>query len=391
MRVLHVLPSLDQSYGGPLRAVLDLSAHSQSTVFQSDILGFGLPNIPDNPVPWKQIHSLKASFPRGYCYSRVLPKWLHANLYLYDGVILHGMWLYPNWAVSRACRALRKPYIYFPHGMLEPWSVFRQGPLKAVKKVVYWQLFERKIVEGATTAVFTTQREQQLASATFTLPKVPSTVVPYGVAVAGDPVNRPSNASLLLRPEESIALFLGRLHPKKNLPFLIRAWANARLGPTWRLLVAGPGERSYVSKLQRLARTLGVGQQVSFVSMVSGSDKSYLLQHAKWFLLPSQQENFGNAVLEAIQHGCPVAVSDQVYLSEFFHEAAEVLPLSHDAWVDFIRHRMTDERRRFQIIEMDRTHLLARFNIAKVSKQWAESLTEIFSSAQPPSNCLTES
>jgi len=382
MRILHVLPSLDQSYGGPLRAVLDLSAHSESSAFQSEILGFGTANIPDNPLPLELIHSLRLAFPRGYCYSPELSGWLRDHLSSYDGVILHGMWLYPNRAVSQACRAIGKPYAYFPHGMLEPWSVFQQGHLKAIKKLLYWQLCERKIIEGAAVVVFTTQRELHLASETFALPTVPSCVVPYGVAAARDPVDRPSNASLLFRAEDNVALFLGRLHPKKNLSFLIRAWAEAQLGSAWRLMIAGPGEERYVSQLQQLVRDLKIERQVSFVSMVTGADKTYLLQNAKWFLLPSQQENFGNAVLEAIQQGCPVAISDQVYLSELLHDATEVLPLKHEAWVDFIRNRMTDESRRARIMDLDRTHMRGRFDIANVSKQWADNLLEIFSSVR---------
>src|ERR1700736_4286180 len=131
MKILHVLPSLDQSYGGPLRAVLDLSAHSESTAFQSEILGFGPLKVPDNPIPPELIHSLRLSLPMKYCCSFKLSRWLESHLSSYDGVVLHGMWLYPNWVISRACRSLHKPYIYFPHGMLEPWSVFGQGSLKA--------------------------------------------------------------------------------------------------------------------------------------------------------------------------------------------------------------------------------------------------------------------
>jgi len=382
LKLLHVLPSLDQSYGGPLRAVLDLSAHSQSNSFHSEVLGFGRVNIPDNPLPSQWIRSLRIAFPKSYCYSPELLEWLRAHLSSYDGVILHGMWLYPNWCVSKACRALNKPYVYFPHGMLEPWPVFHQGILKAVKKMVYWHCCERKVFRDAAVVIYTTQRERRLASATFSLPSVPSFVVPYGVAVSTNSIECPSNASLQLRPDENVALFLGRVHPKKNISFLIRAWADARLGPKWRLIVAGPGASPYVSNLRALTRTLGIEEQVSFVSMVTGSDKVYLLRNAKWFLLPSQQENFGNAVLEAIHHGCPVAISDQVYLSEFLHESTEVLPLKHEAWVDFIRNRMTDESRRLRIRELDRAHTRARFDINHLSRQWADSLTAIFSTAR---------
>lgn len=378
MRILHVLPSLDQSYGGPLRAVLDLSAHSESARFHSEILGFGPLRVPDNPVHRELIHELPLSFPRSYCFSRELSQWLRNHLSRYDGVVLHAMWLYPNWVISRACRLQCKPYIHFPHGMLEPWPVFGQGSVKAIKKVVYWKLIEREIFGGANHVLFTTNRELQLARGTFALPDVPLSVIPYGVSFGPGTVDQPSDKSLLLPPDENIALFLGRVHPKKNLRFLIEAWADAQPDPSWRLVIAGPGHASYVSELQDFAKTLGTGDKVKFIGMVTGANKSYLLRHAKWFLLPSFQENFGNAVLEAIQHGCPTAISDQVYLSEFFHKSAEVLPLRHEAWVAFIRNRMTDERYRRQLIEADEG-LRRQFDIANLSKRWSETLTEIFS------------
>jgi glycosyltransferase involved in cell wall biosynthesis len=383
MKILHVLPSLDQRYGGPLRAVLDLSAHSRSMDFESELLGFGPLSIPDNPLPRELIHSLGVSFPKAYCYSRELVQWLSTHLGSFDGVVLHGMWLYPNWAVSRACRLARKPYVYFPHGMLEPWSVFGQGRLKALKKILYWHLLEKRIFRDAAAAVFTTHRELQLAHATLTLPTIQSSVVPYGVAVNAGQAECSVTDPPLFPKDQNFALFLGRLHPKKNVEFLIRAWAEARPDSSWRLIIAGPGATDYVSRLKTLANALRVEEQVTFLPMVTGADKMYLLQHAKWFILPSQQENFGNAVLEAIQYGCPTVVSDQVHLTEFFHDGAEVLPLNHAAWVEFIRHRMTDESRRREIIEMDQTRLRRQFEITNLAQRWAEHFTKIFSSPRP--------
>jgi hypothetical protein len=124
-RVLHVLASLDQRYGGPLRAVLDLCAAGESLGVHSEILGMGELNVPDNPFPSERIHSLPAT--GSYRYSPELRPWLRAHLDRFDGVVLHGLWCYPNWAAAVECQAAGKPYGCFPHGMLEPWAVSQSG------------------------------------------------------------------------------------------------------------------------------------------------------------------------------------------------------------------------------------------------------------------------
>ena len=186
MRVLHVLHSLDQCYGGPLRAVLDLSAGSIPLGLGAEVLGFGPLSIPDNPLPPELIHELPIGFPRRYVYCAGLRKWTDANLARFDGVILHGMWLYPNWALLKACNRANIPYVCFPHGMLEPWALFGQGRFKAAKKTLYWLLRERSIFRDASAVFFATERERRLAQEAFALPPTSFIVVPYGVDSAGD-------------------------------------------------------------------------------------------------------------------------------------------------------------------------------------------------------------
>jgi glycosyltransferase involved in cell wall biosynthesis len=378
VRILHVLHSLDQQYGGPIRAVLDLSARSAPLGPESEIVGFGRVAIPDNPFPCERIHELPLSFPRRYGYSRRLSRWLEENLGRFDGVILHGMWLYPNWAAARACRKAHVGYVCFPHGMLEPWALYGQGPVKAVKKTLYWLLRERVIFRHATAVFFTTERERTLAQRTFVLPPSSFIVVPYGVDSAGAIPELPNRPELTVPANRKMALFLGRVHPKKNVDFLVEAWAKSSLGPNWELVIAGPVEPAYLRTLEHLINLYNIQAQVRFVGAVSGNDKSYLLGRASWFLLPSKQENFGISVLEAVNAGCPVAVSDQVYLSDYFHEKSEILPLQIDAWVRFLRDRMRDEQHRQALVRLDREFLVPKFSMDAVTRNWARTINAVF-------------
>jgi glycosyltransferase involved in cell wall biosynthesis len=174
-----------------------------------------------------------------------------------------------------------------------------------------------------------------------------------------------------------MALFLGRVHPKKNVHFLIEAWARARVPSDWQLYIAGPCDGEYQQTLDGLVQKHGLEGKVRFVGMVTGADKTYLLQRADWFLLPSQQENFGVAVLEAMGCGCAVAVSDQVYIADYFPARSDVLPVEMDAWVDFLRHRMTDESRRQTQIAANQ-HIIPQFRMETVARAWAATMREVF-------------
>jgi glycosyltransferase involved in cell wall biosynthesis len=377
MRVLHVLHSLKQSYGGPVRIVLDLSARSLSLGLQSEVLGFGPPSLPDNPLEEARIHTLPISAPHTYGYVPQLRGWLRANLPRFDAVVLHGMWLYPNWAVSSECRRAGIPYGCYPHGNLEPWAVFHQGFLKKLKKIVYWRLRERKVLRAARCIYFATNRELQLAKSTFHLDGMQLLLAPYyGIDFQPARVLAPANPSLQQSAHTKVALFLGRLHPKKNAELLIRSWSQARPAETWRLLIAGSGDEHYTRYLKRLIGELGLEGKVHLLGFVAGTDKTYLLQRASWFLLPSHQENFGIAVLEAIGNGCPVAISDQVFVGEFLHAKSEIFPLDLNAWATFMRERMTDDAWRDELANLDRQHFTGRMTLQQVAQEWATTISE---------------
>ncbi len=375
MKVLHVMPSLRQSYGGPLRAVLDLSARALKFGLDSHVLGFGPIDIPDNPLAMDAIHALPVTWNNRFCYSAALNCWLEENIAQYDGVVLHGMWTYPNWAVASACRRHGVPYACFPHGMLEPWAVFRQGPWKLSKKVVYWRLIEERIFRSARCVFFTTDRERSLAETTFRIGGAHLILIPYGMETGVLMDSAEPSPAVQLPQDWRVALYLGRIHEKKNIAFLIQAWADARPPAEWHLVIAGSGDERLVTLLKKLVARHGLEGNVHFTGFVAGAEKAYLLHRADWFVLPSRQENFGIAVLEAIAVGCPVAISDQVFIAEMLHERSEVLPLSSDEWVRFISERMPDMDWRNELARLDAHHLDSNLNIDKVSRDWADTIT----------------
>jgi glycosyltransferase involved in cell wall biosynthesis len=102
-----------------------------------------------------------------------------------------------------------------------------------------------------------------------------------------------------------MALFLGRIHPKKGLPMLIEAWARVR-PDGWQLQIAGPDEAGHRAEVQNAAFAAGLSEVVFFVGPIEGEKKESAFSNADLFVLPTHSENFGIVVAEALAHGLPV-------------------------------------------------------------------------------------
>ena len=73
----------------------------------------------------------------------------------YDLVHFHGLWSPVHLKAARQCRALGKPCIVSPHGMLEPWA-FRH---RKWKKWPYFHLFEKQRLLRAEALLATAEAE----------------------------------------------------------------------------------------------------------------------------------------------------------------------------------------------------------------------------------------
>jgi glycosyltransferase involved in cell wall biosynthesis len=377
IKLLHVIGSLDQRTGGPLRAVLDLSAASIAHGVQSELVSVGEIHLLDNPLEPGSLHCLPLKMPNAYRYTPELGPWLRTNIRRYDCVILHGMWLFPELAAARACWKWGVPYAVFPHGMLEPWSVREQGTWKYIKKLAYWELFEREIFERARCSLFTTRKEMSQAREVFRFRWPSRVVAPYGVASAQVADSMQVEEGVPQLEGFKFTLFLGRLHPCKNIPLLLRAWARAMAKTEWKLAIVGPSTGDYLEQIKRLATELGVRDQCVFLDFAAGATKRWLLENARWFALPSEHENFGVAMFEALAHQCPVVVSDQVYSAEFLEPHGRILPLREERWVEFFLTRLQDEEYRNRVIASDMA-VIDGYKMDKVAQKWTDLLHSVF-------------
>jgi glycosyltransferase involved in cell wall biosynthesis len=104
-------------------------------------------------------------------------------------------------------------------------------------------------------------------------------------------------------------LFVGRLLPWKGLHLALKALAAVlESDPRIRLTVVGAGYDE--PRLKRLARTLKVEQNLSWIPWVKREDLIEMYPRFDLFVFPSLHDSGGIAVLEALYFGLPVVCLD---------------------------------------------------------------------------------
>jgi glycosyltransferase involved in cell wall biosynthesis len=313
MKILRSTHTVNPALGGPIESIKQSSAALLRRGHEVEIISLDAPNdrwVRDSTVP---VHALGPGL-GSYGYAPRFSNWIkerHAN---YDAVIVHGIWQYSSFGVWRALRGTKTPYFVFPHGMLDPWFK-RNYPLKHIKKLFYWPLGEYRVLRDAAAVLFTSEEERRLARESFRLYRCNEVVVNYGTAAPSNPEaarEKFFEAFPHLRGQRFL-LFLGRLHEKKGCDLLIEAFARFRnsSGAPNHLVMAGPcSDDSYLRRLRQIPSD--AGDSITFPGMLTGDVKWGALSAAEAFVLPSHQENFGIAVVEALACGTPVLISNKI-------------------------------------------------------------------------------
>lgn len=320
MKILRVISSMDPSYGGPCQGIRNIIPELEKLGVGNEVVCLNNPEasyLSNDPFP---VHALgDSSGPWGY--HKGLRVWLRENMERFDAVIIHGLWQYYGYVTYKVWKGLvesKRPYLLvMPHGMLDPYFQKAEGrKLKAIRNWLYWKLFEGNILNKSDAVLFTSEVEMQLARRTFR-PYFPAKEfnAGYGIALPPSFEHHFQDAFYTLCPEcvdKNYLLFLSRIHEKKGVDLLIKAYlkllAQGRDLPD--LVIAGPGlETEFGKNIKKLAEK---GVNIHFVGMLHGKAKWGALYGCQAFVLPSHQENFGIAVVEALACGKPVLISDQV-------------------------------------------------------------------------------
>jgi glycosyltransferase involved in cell wall biosynthesis len=329
MKVLHVIPSVSMTQGGPSRAIVDieraLSARGMevTTVTTDDDgddarldMPLGTPLAEDNAT---RLYFAKTT--TFYKVSLGLGAWLRRNIASFDVVHAHALFSFAPLAAATLARRSGVPYVLRPLGALASYGMTRRRPMM---KGLSLDLVERPLLEAASAVHFTSQDE--LADAETLGIRCKGVVIPLGVDVGAAPQRAtPSADSLSL-------LFLSRIDPVKNLEGLLEALSilvKRRAGVVLR--IAGDGDPAYVARLKAMTSQLGLAQHVEWLGRIHGLEKARALARADAFVQPSFSESFGIAVVEALAAGLPCVVSDRVAIHDDVRRAAAGVVTGVDA------------------------------------------------------------
>jgi glycosyltransferase involved in cell wall biosynthesis len=342
MRILNVTQSYAPffEFGGPpvkVRALAEGLAvrGNQVTVLTADWgLDKRLPGLPDEPatVPGpfgrkQKVNGVTAIYLANWfhyhaiSWNPALGRYLRARLDNFDVVHIFGLYDALGIRVASECRKRKIPYVVEPIGMFVP--IIRNVKLKQI----YHRLFGRTLLEGAAAIVATSDQEKlELERGRVAKEKI--VIRRNGVSA---PKALPSSGafrnSLGIRADAKLLLFLGRLSKKKKPEMLLKAFADVfhqqkTLQDQLQLAFVGPDEAGMRSALEAKTSELGLSAHVHFVGPLSGEAKWSAYGDADIFVLPSQNENFGNTAAEAIVAGTPVVLTDQCGIAPLIADVA---------------------------------------------------------------------
>lgn len=264
---------------------------------------------------------------RAVSWNPAVKRYCRARLQNFDVAHIFGLYDLLGPAVANACRVQNLPYVLEPIGMFVP--IVRSLRLKGL----YHLVWGRRLFEGAS-AVIATSDQEAAELAAGGVPEAKITLRRNGVEV---PESWPEAGAFRkargISEGTKLVLFLGRLSAKKSPDLLLRAFAELLKrfeGMEGIVVFAGPDEDGVTAQLQQMASQLGIRARVQFAGPVFGADKWAAYRDADVFVLPSQNENFGNTAAEAVAAGTPVIVTEQCGIAPLLADEAGLV-VRHDA------------------------------------------------------------
>ena len=364
MRVLHVVGNLDADAGGSTSAAFHvcgyLLAHGVDAQLAGTWEGPGAAEYITEQWPELVVHGFERRAPRHYWHSPSLRRWLWQHARSFDLLVVNGLFKFPFVDAARAARRAAVPYLVQPHGSLDPYDLRKHR----VAKRVYGPLVARPLLSWSAGAIVTSERERtQLVTYGA---DVDVHVVPLPVAALVRPGDGERfRRSIGVSPEAPLVLFLSRIDQKKGLERLLhalRAIVSSR--PTLKLVIVGGVEdRRYAERLEALAAELGVTSSLIWAGLRIGESKWDAFASADVFTLPSDYENFGIVVIEALLAERPVVISDGVYIASDLADegVADVCGQDVPSLVAALERVLSDKNRAEAMARRGRQAVQARF------------------------------
>jgi len=369
--------------GGLFESVRRLVQSLSAVGMEVRVFGTGDEFSGEDVAAWApvEVKAFKPVWPERFGYS---PQFLdELEAFQPDLTHTHGIWQYPSVVTNLYCRPRNCLYLISPHGMLDPWAVRNS----AWKKAIAYFFYEQAHLRGANCLRALCEAEAR-AIRQLGL-KNPIAIIPNGIdlPVLQDHGTRGqktedggrrtevsgqwsvvssawSVVSGLKSDGRKVLLYLGRIHPKKGLANLLKAWKQVSSQwsvvsgqwSEWVLAIAGWDQGGHEDELKRLATELGIawtdgrGQRtedkqspglwdfamtgqspvvsgqwsVVFLGPQFGEGKAACYRACDAFVLPSFSEGLPMVVLEAWAYAKPALITPECNLPEGYASSAAI-------------------------------------------------------------------
>lgn len=211
-----------------------------------------------------------------------------------DILHIHGLWRLYGAQAAKIAEKYNVPYVISLHGMLYPQAYSSKSFIKKLAMFLY----QKKILDNAKTIIATCDEElQHYRALGFNNP----------VAIIPNYINPPTLPKSKKKYNSFTNIgYIGRINNRKRIDRLLNAFAKLDCEHHYKLHIMGDGNASIIKTLKKHAAQLGIDSKVCWRGFVQGTSKFNMLSTMDIIVLPSDFENFGMVVPEALSCGVPV-------------------------------------------------------------------------------------
>ena len=323
MRILIAVGSMHPTQGGPPVVVVGHAAALADRGHDVTIVTTSLPGQAEETVDaWQQLKKDNIKLlqfdrdrPAALGASKSLNKFLAESQNAFDVAHLHGVWEQCLASVGKYARQNSIPYVIAPHGMLDHYSMARS---RAKKWIARYLFGTQAMLKNAAAAQFGTEDERDEA-ASLKHPWKPF-IIRNGVPeeIFSQPKTDLDLNALFpqLADADPLFVFYSRMHYKKGIDILLESIAKTVVEfPRARYLIAALAQdQQYENTIRERASKDDLKNSVVVTTELTGSRGAGILQLADVFVLPSRQEGFSMAILEAMANKLPLLISDMCHM-----------------------------------------------------------------------------
>ena len=312
MKTLHVINSIDKTLGGQVYAALNIIRMENLLGIKPTVLTSNSKNIDPLFTEYSTIEQFSYSFPNRLYNTKGAVAFYKKHFKQFDLIVLHGVWSMLLYKITQIGYKNNIPMIMWPHGSIDPFDLQKK---KYLKRII-GPIFIKKLLNKLDALICTSKLEEKIIikyGATVNTLSVPLPVFLDKQLGTKERFRKKYNLS----KKDFVILFLSRIDYKKGLNLLLPAIKKIiKTQDKIKLIIAGTGSEYYEKIFSRWINENKIMDYIKCIGFISDQEKADAFAGSDCFALPSLNENFGIAVVEALNAGIPVMISKNVYIWE---------------------------------------------------------------------------